>query len=161
MVNPQLQRELGIPLEFVTFAHIEGKMFHHFKKDNSFVLQDVSNPWGNKVVYGAIFHLRDSEFYLRLLDAYNGCSLSSLRRNHDLDIEHRVTTKATPITFASIDHLERLMYTERSPVDVQVYVGNVKHPKINQRLNKRNSYRIISGVDTNYKQLIREVLQDE
>lgn len=161
MVCPKLQREVGIPLQFVTYAHVEGKMFKHYRNNNSFVLQDAKNPWGNKVVYGAIFHLRDSEFYLRILDAYYGCSLSSLRRNHDLDIEHRIQGIATQISFTSIDELERLKYTELSTVDVQLYVGNIKHPKINQRLNKRNSYRMIDGCDTNYINLIREVTGNE
>lgn len=148
---------LRVPMEFITFAFVEGKLFKHFRNDGTFILS-YGKPWGNSVVYGAIFAINDFDFYTRILDSYHQCSLSALGRNHLFDVHHRITTKATPITFASIDELERLKYRERNQVEVQMYEGNQNHPKIKQRLNKTHSYRIVDGVDKNLIKLIREEL---
>lgn len=157
--NPNWQREMNLPLEFITFAYIEGKMYKHYRNDSTFILPNLSR-WGNNVVYGGLFLLKDSTFYSRILDAYQVCSLSTLHKNHDLDIHHRVSVEATPISFTTLDDFARLKYTERDPIQAQTYLGNLKHPKINQRLYKTNiSYRIIDGLDkTHFKQLIREVM---
>ncbi len=117
----------------------------------------VNQPiWGNNVIYGAIYSLRDAPFYIRILDAYQLCSLATLKRNHINDMHHRIQVGAVPISFDSIDELERVKYKEREGVVVQTYVGNPNHPKINQRLNKTNSYRVIDGMDDHIKQFIRE-----
>lgn len=158
LCSPSWQREMRLPLEFITFAHIKGKMYKHFRNNGSFVLES-KKKWGNDVVYGGIFLLKDFDFYIRILDAYQLCSLSSLYRNHKLDIHHRITTEATPISFSTVDEFERLMYKEREAIRVQTYVGNPNHPKIKQRLNKTVSYRIYDGIDKkHFRELIREVL---
>lgn len=158
LLNPTLQKEMRLPLDFVTFAHIKGNMYTHFRKHSTFTLHPAK-VWGNEVVYGALFSLRDYEFYIRILDAYNLCSLSTLGKNHNRDVHHRITVEATPISFSSVDELERLQYRERESIQADTYLGNPKHPKINQRLNKTNSYRVIDGIDTHYMELIREVME--
>lgn len=152
-----MQRDMRIPLEFITFAFVEAKMYKHFKNDSVFLLQPDNRKWGNNVVYGALYTLRDFEFYIRNLDAFHICSLSTLRTNHIKDIHHRVITSATPINFASLNNFSRLLYKEGSPIDVQTYVGNPNHPKIQQRLNKTISYRLTDGVDIeNFKKTWEE-----
>lgn len=160
--NPHWYRDMRLPLEFITFAFIKGKMYKHFRNDGTFVLQNQGR-WGNDVVYGGLFLLKDFDFYIRILDAYHTCSLSTLQRNHTLDLHHRIITQATPISFQSIDELERLKYRERNCIDVQTYLGNSNHPKITQRLrNKSMSYRIKDGINKlHFKELIREALQHE
>lgn len=159
LMNPSYQNELRIPLTFIQFAHIEGKMFRHFRNNSNFVALNASRQHGNKVVYGALFKLDDFDFYIRLLDAYHMCSLSTLHTNHINDIHHRIEVKATPIYFSNLDDFSRLKYAEsQDTIDVQAYVGNLNHPKIIQRTNKTVSYRIISGVDANnFKKLFGEV----
>jgi hypothetical protein len=150
------QSDLNIPLEFLTFAFVEGKLYNHFRKQGTFMLR-YGKPWGNPVVYGAIFALPDYDFYIRLLDSYHVCSRTVLGRNHSRDIHHRETLVATPISFKTLDDLCRLKYSERDEVEVEAYQGNVNHPKINQRLNKTVSFRIESGVDKRLLNLIQEV----
>lgn len=139
-------RQMGLPLHFVSFAFMEGKMFSHHWKHGTFVIQDEER-WGNTVCYGALFHLDDFYFYIRLLDAYFACSMSALRTNHANDIHHRMHVDVTPIQFASLDDFSRLKYEERDTIRAFAYLGNKTHPKITQRLHAHNSYRIIDGID--------------
>lgn len=148
-----------MPLQFIAFAHIEGKLYHLPGKRGTFVANG-DNSWGNNVVYGAIFLLQDFDFHIRTLDSMSLCSLSTLGRNHSLDMMHRLRVQATPIHFDSINELERLMYKETEPIEVQAYIGNLNHPKINHRVANRNSryYRIIDGINADsFLQLYREV----
>ena len=133
-------------------------MYKHFRNDGTFTLQNVGKAWGNDVVYGGIFALSDYDFYIRLLDSYHQCSLALLGVNHEKDVHHRHRVLATPIAFDSIDELERLKYREREPLTVNMYQGNLNHPKIKQRLDKTVNYRIVDGVDKHFIELIREVV---
>lgn len=146
--HPRWHRELNLPLEFVAFGITQGRMYHHFRNKGVFILPpDVKRPHGNRVVYGSIYILHDFDYYIRILDAYHMCSLSSLHRNHDFDTHHRVISDITPIHFDTLDELERLLYRESELVKAHTYFGNLKHPKIKQRLkSKKHSNRIYDGV---------------
>lgn len=158
LISPSKQKEMGVPLQFITFAHVPGKMYKQSNNNGTFITNQ-GRPWGNKVVYGAIFLLEDDNFYMRILDSYHGCSLSTLRVNHKLDIQHREKTYVTPISFDSVTQLEQLLYTEREIQQVELYVGNIKHKKIKPRTLDNGRHRIQDGILAKpYLQLIEEVL---
>lgn len=164
LVNPQVQRVMKLPIDFISFGIIKGRMYSQHKHNGSFVLPvDVKKKWGNEVVYGGIFLCKEFEFYARILDAYHACSLTALLCNHILDINHRVMIDVQPIYFSSLEELGRLKYREGEKVKMHGYMGNPNHPRIIKRINdKKNSYRIIDGVDIkNFKQLWEEVARDE
>jgi hypothetical protein len=147
-------------MEFIAFGLTEGKMYTHFRQNDTFVLKNTGKEWGNDVVYGALFLIHDFDFYARLLDANYTCSLSTLFKNHDLDLHHRLTTSITPIHFNTLDELARLQYREANKISAQMYFGNPKHPKIIQRQHHTVSYRIVDGIDTlHFKTLFGEVTQ--
>jgi hypothetical protein len=150
---------LKLSCTFVAHAFVRGKLYSHFRSKSTFILPTSNRTWGNNVVYGSIFHIKDWNFYNRILDAYHTCSLSAIGDNHRLDIHHRVNTLATPIYFSSLNDFSRLLYREADDLPIQMYVGNLKHPKIKQRIKKStHSYRLINGVDVeNFKQCFREV----
>jgi hypothetical protein len=146
MINPEFNKNIGIPLQFICYAKMEGKMFRHFHSNNVFALQNKSRTYMNKYIYGALFELSDADFYIRNLDAHYACSLSMLRTNHKLDLHHRVYQKITPIHFNSIFDFTRLKYTQSESIETFVYIGNTSHKRIKNRLNKTHSYRLIDGV---------------
>lgn len=149
-------------MEFIAFAHVKGKMYWHELKRDTFITLDKRQPRGNHVVYGAIFSIPDFIFYSGILDSYHRCSLSRLRRNHANDLEHRVETKATIIRFDSIEELATLRYREGAEVEVFAYIGNESRKEVKKRIMERhNCKRILSAVNPNYTNLIREVLQHE
>jgi hypothetical protein len=153
LLAPTLRRRARIPLEFITFAHIKANLYRNIRNDG--VVNIIGHKYrGNDVTYGAIFLLKDFDFHIRTLDAYHSCSLSALRRNHNLDVQHRLVVPTTPITFSSIDELERLLYVEREVVDVQAYIGNLTHPKLKQKVANTRSQRLPDG-------LLRDALLDQ
>ena len=158
-INPDMIRNLKLPMHFITFAYTEGKLYTHFRKDGTFLLpHGTTKAWGNRNVYGSIFQLDDFEFYIRVIDAYQRCSLSSLSRNHNNDIMHRLRVPCVPISFNTLDDLGRLRYSEREEHECYTYFGNPKHRKIRQRLVRNPSYRLIDGVDkANFIKLYEEV----
>lgn len=116
--------------------------------------------YGNNVVYGALYVLTDEFFHLRTLDAYHLCSLSSIGRNHDLDLTHRTKGPCTPIYFKSLDELDRLLYEEGQPIEAMYYVANPSHPTTQYRVRRITyaNYRILNGIDvTNFKEQWRNV----
>lgn len=160
LMSPRKARELHVPLEFIGFAFIEGKMYHHTRKKGTFVVQHHKQAWGNDVVYGGLFLVNDFHFHIRALDAYQGCSLSALSRNHVYDLHHRITTHATPIYFNSKEEFSSLRYKEGEPLRVHAYVGNINHPNITKKLRSNHTgARIKEGLDKpNFKALLEEVL---
>ena len=148
--NPSMQKQLNIPLEFIVFGIVKGRMYKHFRSNDSFIIPiNTHRRWGNSVIYGSVFLCKDFDFYSRILDAYQMCSMSTMLRNHNRDIHHRVEVNVTPIYFDSIDDLSRLKYKEGEEIQAQTYIGNINHPKIIKRINqKKNSYRITDGIGT-------------
>jgi hypothetical protein len=158
LLNKHVRHALRVPMEFISFAFIHGKMYHHVQNKGTFVVPSNKRSWGNDVVYGALFLVNDFHFHIRSLDAYQSCSLSALTRNHQYDLHHRIDTLATPITFADEEQFCSLRYKEKQPISCFAYVGNPAHPNITKRINDRHA-RIIDGVDKNsFKELLREVL---
>ena len=155
--SPSWQREAKVPLEFISFAFAQGKLYTHMRKNSSFLLED-KKTWGNDVVYGGLFLLRDDDFYIRSLDAYNVCSLSTLRKNHVLDVHHRKEVVITPIAFKTREQFVSLQYLEGESITAYTYTANPNHPKITQRLRSSRQHRIVQGVDKqHFNNLIREV----
>jgi hypothetical protein len=144
-LDPQFRRNTRIPLEFITFAHIYANLYHNIRNDG--VINIIGHKHrGNDVVYGGLFLLDDFSFHIRTLDAFHNCSLSALRRNHRLDPQHRVVVPTTPISFSTIDELERLKYLERPCINAHVYIGNLNHPKIKQQVANTRSQRVPDGL---------------
>ena len=87
------------------------------------------------------------------------CSMSTLLRNHQNDIFHRVNVDVVPITFDRFDDLQRLKYKEGESISSLTYVANQNHPKINKRIkDMKNTYRIVDGINKeNFYQLFWEV----
>lgn len=160
MQAPDWIREAKIPLEFVSFAYTEGRMYTHYQRVDTFICKEhTTRRHGNSIVYGGLYLLKDFDFYIRLLDAYQVCSLSTLFKNHDNDLHFRKVVSVTPIHFTSQEQFERLLYKEEESVPAYAYFGNPTHPKIKQRIVTTNfhSYRISDGVDkTNFLKLLRE-----
>ena len=158
LINPDLQREMKLPLTFIQFGIAEGKMYKHFGNRSTFICKDSNKRWGNNVVYGGIFLCNDFDFYSRILDAYHLCSMSTMLRNHNQDLHHRVEIDVTPIYFKTLDELARIKYKEGKGILALTYKGNTKHPKIIKRLINERSFRVIDGIDEqNYKKLFWEV----
>jgi hypothetical protein len=158
--DPRRHRELRVPLEFIRFGFVEGRLYHHYQNKGTFVVQNAKQRWGNDVVYGGLFLLHDFHYYIRTLDAYQGCSLSALMRNHSADLHHRHTLSITPITFSTMEEFCTLRYEEAEPILAHCYVGNLTQPKLTHQVHKRRmETRIVQGVDVpSYTELLREVL---
>ena len=146
LLDPDYRELSRLPVEFVCFAHTDGKMYRI--NGNTVVAKGVGSH-GNSVVYGAIFALNDEYYHIRTLDALFNCSLSGLGKNHSLDMQHRRRELVTPIQFNSIDELSRLMYRELEPIEVEMYVANNTHPTIQKRIERTQkfNYRIKDGIN--------------
>lgn len=162
LLNPEVQKMMQLPLTFVAFSMVSGKLYSHFRSQSNFLITDYTDQtWGNSKVYGALFICKDFDFYSAILDAYHVCSMSTMLRNHNLDIQHRVDVETTLIHFETLDDLSRLKYREGEHIIAQTYVGNPKHPKISSRFHSTVSYRIVDGIDSdNFKKLFEEVAHE-
>jgi hypothetical protein len=159
--DPTHHKQLLLPFEFISFGITEGKMYKHFQNNGTFVtpINTLRRRWGNNVVYGSLFYCPDINFYLRVLDAYHICSLSTLKKNHINDIHHRIITNITPIYFNTLDELSRLKYKEGKPISAYMYLGNTIQPKLARRIKHPYlSHRVIDGIDIkHFKNLYKEV----
>lgn len=161
LMNPEVFTSMQIPLEFIAFGMVDAKMYSQSYDDANFIVPlDANKKWGNSKVYGALYILKDVQFYLGILDAYHACSFDKLRRNHIMDIHHRHELDVTPIFYNSLDDLSRLKYREGTTITAVGYMGNTKHPRIERRISSTMSRRVIDGIDPyNYKKQYMEVLK--
>lgn len=136
---------MNLPMTFITFAIMRGKMYRQ-SGGNGIFITNQGRDWGNKVVYGSIYLLDEDDFYIRSLDAYHGCSLHTMRVNHQLDTQHRIRTSVIPISFTTLDELAMLRYIEREPIAVETYVGNLNHTKLKPRIKDNGRHRITDGI---------------
>lgn len=145
LLNPEVREQLRLPTTFVCFAILRGSLYK-FKHTHLNVTH--KKPVGNSAVYGAVYNLQDDFFHIRTLDAYHLCTKDALGRNHKKDFAHRVTEKVYPIMFKSIQDLDRLIYTEEDPIDVELYVANPNHPETIRRIKRTPglAYRQYNGI---------------
>lgn len=148
MLSDKWQEKSKLPLDFISFAFIEGKMY---RIDKEYItipfLGDKRKKWGQDRVYGAIFALDKSEYYMRVLDGIMGNSKSVLHKNHDLDYNWRYKLKVTPIHFDTITQFSKLLYIEKDPVECIAYLGNMNNILIKSKINNTYRNRIIDGYD--------------
>ena len=137
MLDPSVREKLRLNIQFVCFAHTEGKMY--YDRDETYIAKGLGSH-GNSVVYGAIYSVYDDYFYFRTLDAMHNCSLSSMGRNSPYDRQHRIRSPVTIIQFSSLDEFSRLKYKELDTVEVDMYVANVHHPTIKPRIEQTQKY---------------------
>lgn len=169
LINPSVQRKMKLPLTFIGYGIIRGRMYffnqprNNHAKGGSFVYTATDYVGANRsrVVYGGLFVCSDYEFYSRTLDSYHTCSMSTLLRNHTLDLQHRQNIDVIPIYFDTLDDLYSLKYYEGvETIKASAYIANPNHPKImrNVKIVQFNSYRIQSGIDKkNFEELFLEV----
>lgn len=149
--------KLNIPMVFVSFGFVEGKMYKRTIIKNN----EVYRKRGNDRVYGGIFLIKhSSSYYIRVLDAYHICSLSRLYKNHPLDLYHRYKTLVTPIKFETLEEFATYKFIELDAIPCWTYYGNIEHQQISRQIKKR--YRIMEGVDkTNFKELTNKILTNK
>lgn len=161
LLDEEVRKFIKVPMEFITFAITDGKMYSHYNNNGVFFIQNGRDKnWGNTKVYGVVFLVKDYFFYSDLLDAYHVCSFNKIKRNHIRDIHHRVSIDVTPIKFDTIDELNRLQYREAKSIKVVSYIGNTNHPNINKRFLTTKNYRKVNGVNEKpFIKLYREVTE--
>ena len=150
LLDEKIQKELGLPLEFISFAYVENMTLYEINGKSIMVTKDTlrKSNRDNKV-YGAIFVLNNSEKFLRILDASLMCSKSMIGRNHDLDVHHRTKLKITPIHIKSIEDFLSLKYNEVEQMEIISYMGNVKNKTIREKVQNKTDNRVKYGFDIN------------
>lgn len=156
LMDERLQNDLKIPIEFISFAYIENCKFYRYKKTKLIVKGgEISRDWGNNRIYGAIFLIRNM-YYIRVLDAYNACSLSRIFLNHPFDLNHREIGQVTLIEFNTLNDFARYKFKEQATINCWIYYGNNNNKKLNKVLNNRR--RLTNGVDTkNFKKCFSQL----
>lgn len=139
--------KLKIPMTFVCFACVENTKMYWSRKH--FVAVDenyVTRKHGSNQIYGAVFYLHDAFYYVRILDAYYGCSKSRLYSNNPYDLMYRNTCKAFPIVFESLEDFKKYKYkTQEEPISCEIFMGNPFDEKLARTVHagrKRNKYGI-------------------
>ena len=162
--DPKMIKRLRLPAHFIQPAILkDAKMFKSFSSGNYedvFIATDLpENLHRNKVVYGSIFLCKYWEVYRNVLDAHYNCSMATLHRNHDRDLNHRIEGKVTAIDFDTLDDLVHLNYMETQDVAVVMYLANLNHPRIIQKLSNagHSHQRIKSNIHLAFKKQYEEV----
>jgi gamma-glutamylcyclotransferase (GGCT)/AIG2-like uncharacterized protein YtfP len=114
-------------------AFIEGKLYDGGRFPIVIKKNEGRKARAPVIVHGALLTLEISEEGWKCLDAYEGCSKSTLLKNAPSDLYHRVIVKARTIHYDSIQQFIEMKYTTGEPVDCQVYLRNMKHEFISYR----------------------------
>ena len=158
--SPKKRNRHLIPAEPLGIAMMEARMYEY--RGDSFIATPSNKPWGNSVVYGTLYHIKDFEHWSRALDAYHDCSLSLIGRPHELDLQHRVECDIVLINPRNKESLLSLDYTELTTTKAFVYIANLAHPKIKQRVDySKHRYRIQSGLRTALLEQWEEIWQKQ
>lgn len=138
--------ELPINPIFISYAIYRGSMF--YARNTTFVLDETQyKPWGTKYVFGAIYSVTDIDFYISVLDKSSICSLGVLGKNTVSDFNHRVKSYVTPIDFDDLESLAVYKFTLNEPIEVYMYLGNLRNPAVKNALKKRKfSRRVHEGI---------------
>lgn len=155
LISPRKIKKLKLPLEFVAFGYVSGKLFSH--RRHAVLARMYGNPKGNSVVYGAIFLCKRFDYFSNVIDGMMGCSLSTLNINHRLDYSQRTIEKVVVIKFKNLHELATLQYKEVMALDVQVWYINPLHKDYKTLTYPHR--RILDGIMAkDFCELYREVI---
>lgn len=105
---------------------------------------EIKQHKGFDKVYAKLYVIQD-EFYMKQLDAYHRCSLSMLRKNHIMDLSHRVRVPCIPIAFDDINSFMNLDYEEGDTVQIQTYIANPYNELMKEMIKKNRRHRCESA----------------
>lgn len=150
LLDEEYQKKLRLPLEFISFAYLEGAMMYELS-GRCIVIKEgtLSKSKRYNRVYGALYLLDNSEHFLKILDASLICSKGLLGVNHKLDEFHRTYENVTPIHFKSVEHFFKLKYNEGEQVKVITYLGNTENSLIKSKVCNNTRNRVTCGFDIN------------
>lgn len=145
-----LQKVHNLKLTFVCHALARGKMYRYYK--DTVIVQNETLEYKNKVIYGSVYNLDYPYATIDILDALHDCTRQIIGRNHDRDLQHRIDGNVIPIVCDSYENLLDLKYEELNELNVLMYIGNPKHPKIAKKIHDmHNINRIMCGFNDNLK----------
>lgn len=152
----EVQDKMKLPMTFVTFALLEDYKMIDYKKRPTIVPKNfVKRGRGGNRIFGTIWKLEESSFYIRILDAYYACSLSRIYENNLNDRTHRLTLKTYPFYVDSVSDLVDENFYTFKPINCQVWIANQNDDNLIRRIN-RNRHKIQNGCVLNYLQKCME-----
>lgn len=143
--SPSTRRKYLLQAEPIGIGILHAKMYN--QRGDTFCAETSNKAFGNSVVYGTLYHIKNFEHFKLALDAYHDCSLSLIGREHVLDLQKRVERDIILINPRDTDSLLNLDYMEKTTVKSHVYLANTTHQTISKKINCTNSvYRVQSGL---------------
>lgn len=141
----EVQEKMKLPMTFISFGMIDGFKMYDYKKRLAVVPFDfVRRTRGNTGIYGAIFKLEEPYFYLRIIDAYYGCSKTRILENHKFDRTHRLTLNTYPFYIEKIEELISGDFCTFKPIKCEAWLANQNDETLIRRI-ARNRHKVNNG----------------
>lgn len=144
-----------LPLEFISLGQMKGKLrwVNDTKKRRLFAIPNKGIS--TKVIFGAIFLLKEYEHNMHKLHGYYHNSIPLTSHTLSEDLYQPSKTKIRLIRTASIKFLADGDYEVGPEVECDVFIGNVNNKRIQNSLKKRYyEHRNIHA--PSYLQMIKE-----
>lgn len=128
-------------------AETSGKLYMVNQIPIMLLPNDITHTRNNRRVLGAIYTFTDASMQniLDIVDNYKCCSLSRINVKHPLDLTYRTLLQVYPIIFDNIHELANFRYKYLEPEQCWVYLGNVKHDKIQYCVKKNQHNKLSDG----------------
>lgn len=138
LLTQQERDKVHLDLQFISFAQMQGKMywFTDGKKRWIFAVpQDTS-----KVVYGALFLMKDYDLHKHRIHAYYNNSIGSIGKTLIENSFDLFNVKTRPIKFSTLSELLTGRYKIGEAVDCMCFVGNLQNPRMNFNSSRQRYY---------------------
>lgn len=156
LMTKKEQKLTGLNLKFVAYAQVKAKAYWVNDNKRKRIFLIPSKGVSTKLMYGAIFLLKNYEENKYKLHAYYNNSFAYLNMTIKEDLYDFSNVIISPIKFNSLKNIELCNYTYGNPIECVCFIGNEKNNKIQNSIKRRRYYKENNVDQKNFIQLIRD-----
>lgn len=140
LLTKKEQKKIHLDLQFISFAQMQGKMYWMTDSKKRWIFavpQDTS-----KVIYGAIFLLKDYDLHKHRIHAYYNNSIGSYGKTLKENTYDLSTVYVRPIKIPSLSSLTTGRYQIGEKIECKCFVGNLQNERMNFNSNRQRYYGV-------------------
>lgn len=145
LANLNVIRQFELEPSYMSIAECTGNLYN-IRKNPTLIINDKIKRQINRRVFGVLYRFDGVPLQqiLQTFDSYHCCSMSRIGISNPHDWNIRITNKAYPINFNSIEQFVNYRYEYEEPINCYMWVGNIECRFIKKAIKSSN--KLIYGL---------------
>ena len=138
LLTSQERKKIHLDLQFISFAQMQGKMYWYTDGKKKWIFAVPKDT--SKLIYGAIFLMKDYDLHKHKIHAYYNNSIGSSGKTFIENTYDYIPATVRPIKLTSLSDLLSGRYKVGDKMECKCFVGNLQNARMNFNSNRQRYY---------------------